>query len=74
MIKNIFLILFSTLIFTNITSCGDSGSDEPNFDEIPEDIPEVDFYRVAADVKLQRDLAVARTGRHEFENFPLPIG
>ncbi|MEN8120508.1 MAG: hypothetical protein ABFS35_09190 [Bacteroidota bacterium] len=40
MIKNIFLFLLISIVVIGYTSCGNGGSDEPSFDEIPEDIPE----------------------------------
>lgn len=40
MIKKFFLIIFSGLIITSITNCNNGDSDEPNFDDIPEDISE----------------------------------
>ncbi len=40
MIKNIFLILLAGLFIISYVSCGDGNTDEPNFDDIPEDIPE----------------------------------
>jgi hypothetical protein len=42
--------------------------------QLLEDIPEMGFDCIAADVKLLRDLAVARPGRDLLEDFPLPIG
>ena len=40
MIKNIFPILLAAFFITSSVRCGNGNTDEPNFDDIPEDIPE----------------------------------
>ncbi len=38
MIKKFIFVIFAGLFIMANTGCGDGGSDEPNFDDIPDDI------------------------------------